>query len=404
MLENISQARPKFPLSFPRKAKELVCKILKKNPLERPSSDVVKNDPWLLDQVPIRETLIQEIVGRKTFTFDDSAAASTPQTGYVVMSEEKPAQAPEPPADNKPSMTDTMTYSDDESEMGGGDTARTISSIDSFLDGSLLRQSIDMYKNKIKTQKMTKNDAADNLEKLKTQLTTNTAKISELEASLNKKKEQLTSMNLKERNLLRNISELNFEHEKLSKSVQDSGVAEKTTKLKKQALEMTREIKIKSKVLENLKHELRQKEKHINEKEGEIKNIQHALLKLQKESRLEKQDLKRQINDLSVQKEILQARVNSLHQESTMTAEEDKLAEDILKYLKNNTSRLNSSFQDEEIKKKIAGLEEDIKNKESQIVELQQNYEEEREQLIIESKNKRDQLIREDRELRERRM
>jgi len=36
---------------------------------------------------------------------------------------------------------------------------------------------------------MTKNDAADNLEKLKTQLTTNTAKISELEASLNKKKE-----------------------------------------------------------------------------------------------------------------------------------------------------------------------------------------------------------------------
>jgi len=67
------------------------------------------------------------------------------------MSEEKPAQAPEPPADNKPSMTDTMTYSDDESEMGGGDTARTISSIDSFLDGSLLRQSIDMYKNKIKT-------------------------------------------------------------------------------------------------------------------------------------------------------------------------------------------------------------------------------------------------------------
>jgi len=62
-----------------------------------------------------------------------------------------------------------------------------------------------------------------------------------------------------------------------------------------------------------------------------------------------------------------------------MTAEEDKLAEDILKYLKNNTSRLNSSFQDEEIKKKIAGLEEDIKNKESQIVELQQNYEEERE-------------------------
>ena len=40
-------------------------------------------------------------------------------------------------------------------------------------------------------------------------------------------------MNLKERNLLRNISELNFEHEKLSKSVQASGVAEKTTKLKK---------------------------------------------------------------------------------------------------------------------------------------------------------------------------
>jgi serine/threonine protein kinase len=35
MLENIAAARPKFPLSFPRKAKELVCKILKKNPMER---------------------------------------------------------------------------------------------------------------------------------------------------------------------------------------------------------------------------------------------------------------------------------------------------------------------------------------------------------------------------------
>ena len=288
MLENISQARPKFPLSFPRKAKELVCKILKKNPYERPNSDQVKNDPWLLDQVPIRETLVQEIVGRKTFTFDDSAAASTPQTGYVPMAQEKPDQAPEPQENiNKPSMTDTMTYSDDESEQGDG-TSRTISSIDSFLDGSLLRQSIDMYKNKIKTQKNTRNDAASNLEALKTQLATNTAKITELEASLNKKKEQLTSMNLKERNLLRNISELNFEHEKLSKSVQASGVAEKSIKLKKQALEMTREIKIKSKVLDNLKQELRQKEKHINEKEGEIKNIQHALLKLQKESRLEK--------------------------------------------------------------------------------------------------------------------
>ena len=66
-------------------------------------------------------------------------------------------------------------------------------------------------------------------------------------------------MNLKEHNLLWNISELNFEHEKLSKSVAASGVGEKSTKLKKQALEMTREIKIKSKVLENLKHELRQK-------------------------------------------------------------------------------------------------------------------------------------------------
>ena len=48
-----------------------------------------------------------------------------------------------------------------------------------------------------------------------------------------------------------------------------------------------------------------------------------------------------------------------------MTAEEDKLAEDILKYLKNNTSRLNSSFQDDEIKKKISGLEEDIRIKEA---------------------------------------
>jgi hypothetical protein len=39
-------------------------------------------------------------------------------------------------------------------------------------------------------------------------------------------------MNLKERHMLRNISELNFEHEKLKKSVANSGTDDKQRKLK----------------------------------------------------------------------------------------------------------------------------------------------------------------------------
>jgi hypothetical protein len=64
-------------------------------------------------------------------------------------------------------------------------------------------------------------------------------------------------MNLKERHLLRNISELNFEHEKLKKSVASSGTNEKSLKLKQYALELTRDIKVKTKFLDNLKNELK---------------------------------------------------------------------------------------------------------------------------------------------------
>jgi hypothetical protein len=95
-------------------------------------------------------------------------------------------------------------------------------------------------------------------------------------------------MNLKERHQLRNISELNFEHEKLKKSVANSGTDEKQRKLKQYNLELTRDCKVKTKLLDSLKQELKSKEKYIAEKEGEIKTLQHGLLKLQKDLRLDK--------------------------------------------------------------------------------------------------------------------
>jgi hypothetical protein len=92
-----------------------------------------------------------------------------------------------PTGAEKPSLTDTLTYT--ESEVSEYDPAeetkipdtRTISSIDSIVDNSLLRQSMTMYESKIEQQKLSRQNANQNLENLKTQLTQTTSKVAELE-------------------------------------------------------------------------------------------------------------------------------------------------------------------------------------------------------------------------------
>ena len=65
MLSNISKLKPKFPMSFPPLAKDLVTRMLQKNAAERMTIQQVKMHRWLTEMPPMRPTLsqsLQEIV------------------------------------------------------------------------------------------------------------------------------------------------------------------------------------------------------------------------------------------------------------------------------------------------------------------------------------------------------
>ena len=61
MLLNISKCKPKFPLSFPAQAKDLISKILVKNSSERLSVKEILDHQWVKTLPFLKETMLQKV-------------------------------------------------------------------------------------------------------------------------------------------------------------------------------------------------------------------------------------------------------------------------------------------------------------------------------------------------------
>ena len=62
MLGNITKLKPKYPTGISLTAKDLISKMIHKDPNARISATDIKKHPWLLEYPPIRETLVQDCV------------------------------------------------------------------------------------------------------------------------------------------------------------------------------------------------------------------------------------------------------------------------------------------------------------------------------------------------------
>ena len=61
MLINISMCNPKFPLSFPPQARDLISRMLVKNTAERLKIKDIQEHPWLTSIPEIKETIRQKV-------------------------------------------------------------------------------------------------------------------------------------------------------------------------------------------------------------------------------------------------------------------------------------------------------------------------------------------------------
>lgn len=376
MMSNIILLKPKFPHSMPPFAKDLIGKMIEKDPNRRISAKEIKEHPWLMEHPPIRETITQDCIPK--------LLPSIEEINKTLSSKQETVKPDPKTAKNAESSKFDFENEVQENE----DNGKTIKKYNNYD----FRTSVV----KLKQQVTTKND--DNLKirqdilDLAGNIQEYTIKLKTLEEKINNKKKDLSQLTSSERELLLKISDANIELERMNHinlSLLTENINDKNSELLNKVTQV-KQLKNKHDNLKmsNLKivQEFMEKEKVLGSLNMELKKNKEKLIC----SNIGK---KSEISELETSAEVLKSRLGGGDSVKKLGRFESSAANDIMKLIKSGNQDLGT-FLRPKLEKQCNEIQEKVIEKEQELAEAKVYFEETRSNLMQKVRVRKDEIIR----------
>lgn len=375
MLMNISKNKPKFPLSFPPLAKELICKMLAKDSNDRPRISEVKADRWLTEIPPLKEIVKQNFIQIPLPNYHDSVPLNFNSYEVVGKAEE-----------NDECSSDDFDLSSDESSTVSSDKLSTV-----FLEDLAYKQSIKVIQKEISQNQNT-------LAKSKTIVNESdcmnkelTAALSALESRIQAKKRELAYLLNNEKELQAHISDLDVQ---MAGCVVPSLVEDLTQSIHKitnDLFEKTLESSVQTLKKETIYKEYSNQSQLLDSKETELQKLNQQIFDLKKSVTDVSRGESLQSLDFMMQVDIIKSQ-KDYHEQFTkaLTGEEIVMADEI-KGIVLNVKGLHT-INEESVSEMTSKIEENALQRTQDLVEIKLSYENRKTSLVQEYKKKKEFL------------
>jgi len=359
MLANISACKPKFPLSFPTVAKDLISKMLIKDPSRRPSASEIKEHRWLLDNQPLRETITQECLPKP---IPETQTEIKVSKGYKVINQNQ-----------------EVTESIKEDNKNQSEYRESVTKLQSEIENKEKESIAEKTKIEEKTQELQKAYAL----------------FESLKESINSKKAEYNKYIAKEKEILSQISDVNLDLERVENLYDNKNIVEKVNEKSLELMKLSRETKLAKSQLNNTRESIESKDQELISKEKELRTLQNQLKKLKDELNRSKRENKTKISELETTAEILKSRIDSSYQlGQKFGKEERKQANEIMEFISESIAQYEKkTLYHNQIEEKIELFEETAIEKENQLHKLKLKYEGDRAELLRKIRKKKDEIV-----------
>lgn len=371
MLNNITAMKPRFPLTLPPLAKDLISKMLEKDPSRRPSAIKIKEHQWMLEHPPIRPTITQDLSPRLI----PDVMSPKALTGYVVINKIEQFNTPSKEKQNGSRQNSPGTFID---------TPEIPAVLNPY------RKSIKMIKDELEW----KNQETLNSRKL---IQEKIAEIQQMEVQLKRieekvllKKKDLALLAVAEKDAILQISDINIDIEKIVKFYNTKHIAEKVNFKSVELLEKTSDQKVLMNYLGTLRVDSKKLIQEANEREKTLAALQHQLRNLKNEANSEVEGKRSQIADTRANREVLKSRISNYSRFSKEFGDgEKKTAEEIKKIILN---LLNTPKYVENLEELVMFSQEKSINREQELSNLSYSFEEKRSEILQEHRKSKNTI------------
>lgn len=352
MLSNISKIKPKFPMSFPPLAKELVTRMLQKNPQERLSIQQVKAHRWLTETPPMRPTLTQDLTEIVIPQLKGEVAVVS---GYAVIA------APEQKTRLSTSDTKPEEPGPGEEEVDLGEDRQDSKRNPGVpLAEAAMKHSISQVESVLSATKEERAYYEAALTATATHIAQHSRRLNELQTFIQAVTLARERQRKMETKLLSQISDKNVELEKLETSHHHAQLSQSILAAKSTLGSKTAEVNLMAAQLARLKEEEGERTREIAGKERELVVLSEKLAAVRGDMNTQKQEHQSRITELSMSAAVLQCRIEG---QSRFSRELDPLDQRLIEEMHESTKAkvdIYKRTQNQEISRKIEDLQEAV--------------------------------------------
>jgi len=363
LLANITKAKPRFPLSFPQQAKELVTKMLNKHPDARPNITQVKEHRWLTEQPPIRETLTQSL---EITPLPDSE--ETPNKGYVVISKH---------TEQTPVISSVRKQ-------------RQSSLIPELAEKSA-RLSEVKYQETIQKLNIETKSIRQEIARIEGVIVSRRSLVDSLTAAISQKSSENRQLGTSERELLENIALLNAELEKVHRLDHTHQINEEIQKVQQMTFETQASLTRKQALLASHLQEFKRKSEQVKNLEHQISTLNSQLSSYK--SDLLQADREPKVTELHLQADILRTRLLNFERlNRPLSASDATVAESIIESMNIRVKSIKG-LEEDEMQERIESLEASVRQLENKMSQTSFEYEEEKSRVKATLMAKKEEIM-----------
>ena len=403
MLTNITNAKAKFPHSMPPLAKDLISKMIEKDPTKRISAKDIKNHGWLMQHKPIRETISQECMPRVLPSLEEinkvigtyAPAKPVPDVGpAMVISElvEEEKMKEEKALEEKERERNRLVEGNEDRKEQSKNDDNSKKNL-SVYGNNEFRRSVT----KLKQHVVVKSE--DNT-KIKHSIQEYIGKVSELngktktiEDQIAEQRKEIGTLNASAKEVLSRLADCNVELERIN-TINLSLITEKINQKNSDLLEKTTQAKQQKNKYENLKNISQKALLDFNEKEKTLASQILILKKMKEKLSTSNSGKKSEISELETSAEVLKSRLLGDSRSTVKLGRHEKsVANEIMALIREETQNLGT-FLRLKLDKQLNQLQEKVSEKEQELAEAKIYFEEMKSHIMQNSRMKKDEIVR----------
>lgn len=402
MLTNITQAKPKFPHSMAPLSRDLISKMIEKDPQKRISATEIKGHAWLLGHPPIRETITQDCIPKLLPSIEEinkviqAIEKKDPGHSKNLKSPEKISNqtliSPDSSTKNLVKSSDLLSLGqiDDIDQSTNEDNSKKELGKAHHND---FRVSVVKLKQQVELKSEDNSKIKGSIQDLLTKLLDSTAKSKILEEKIQDKKKELNAMNRIEKELLSKLADCNIELER-NNHINIIQITEKINQKNSDLLAKTTLSKQLRTKYENLKTTSQKILQEHLEKEKILSNLNTALKRTKEKLSQSSVGKKSEITELTTNAEVLKSRLNGhVNHTTKLGRQETSAANEMMRLIKDETINLGTNLRPK-LEKQYNQLQERVSEKEQELAEAKISFEESRSAIMQMARVRKDEIIR----------